>query len=1066
MKKTCTPFSYCNNLRISAKFSIGFGLLLFLVFTVAASGYFSLHYVHKAEHIIEKNFEIQKHILAMDRNLQRARRLHSSFFLSYSQIGVQRAHEEYAQASIREAAKAISLSTKLQKLLNTSLTGPVLSEHNINLSLYLSTAKRFADTSILSFELITELAAPEKGLEDQLESMLNTLRILSSGASKLQQLQNEIESTVHQYYITRKRSDMQTVANMVKEFFERAVTDPDISEKTQQEIESTLAKITSTCIRIVSINEQIKSVFKDLTFQESNLNVTAKTLLTLAEHEVNHARDNINDTRDSTLRINFSILLTGVGLALIIIWLLHKSITTRILRLTQTAELLRKGNLDVTFDDNSRDELGTLAHVFTTLTTQRTADIKRLHRVNEDLEQAQDFLEATVAERTNALRKLLEFSNYFTQTLTTTDLFRECTSLGKELLHFDFSTLILLSADGEKLIIRDTIGFPEEIKGSFFLTKELGLASYVLKHNKPMFVVDINTETRFTIPDIVFEKEITSVLCAPLTVGDMVFGVIIGHTHARRLFSDSEISMYQSFANQAAVAIDNALHMEEIKNSEKKFRTFFDNANDAIIVFELKGTLLEANQVAIDWLGYCRAEILNLQVQDLISAEFLPELATHIKEITSTGKQIFESAQKDKEGKTVPVELSCTFFEFNGTPAILAVARDISERKMMEQELIKIERLESIGVLAGGIAHDFNNILASILGNINLARLDENLKKETKTLLTEAENASIRARGLTQQLLTFARGGNPVKEVCSVAEIIRDCTDFVLRGSNVSCQYHFHDDLWLVEIDKNQISQVIQNLIINALHAMPNGGKIVINCKNSMDPQAISPAANTGRYIKVVIEDCGIGIPVHIIDKIFDPYFTTKQTGSGLGLAVSHSIITKHGGFLFAESKPGTGTTFTIFLPATTATMVPENPRTEIPDKRVPNSARIMIMDDDPMILQVTGAILLQLGYDVVEAKNGEEAIKIYKKSVVENQTIDVIIMDLTIPGGMGGKDAIKEILAINPAAKVMVSSGYSNDPVMARFKDYGFQEAVSKPFQLQDLQRAISHLLTSTPLK
>ncbi len=1062
MRDIFTPFSYWNNLRISAKFSIGFGILLFLFFTMAASGYFSLHSVHKAERTIEKNFEIQKYILAMDRNLQRAKRLHSNFLLNYSQIGIQKAHEKYAQESVREAAKAIALSTKLQKLLNTSLTGSIRSEHYVNLSLYLATAKRFAETSILSFELITELATPQKGLVDQLENRLSALGHLSSGIPELQQLYNKITSAVIQYYTTRKRSNMQTVANSVTQYLEKFVTAPEINDKTRQELESVLAEITSTTAKIVSINQQIKSVFKDIALQENNLSTTANTLLTLAEHEVSRAREKISVTRDSTLRINIFIFLTGVGLALLIIWMLHKSITTRVLRLTQTAKLLQKGNLNVSFEDNSRDELGTLAHVFTALTTQRTADINRLRRVNRDLSRAQDFLEATVAERTNALRQLLELSNHLTKTLSTTELFRKCTSLGKELLHFDFSPLMLLSPDGEKLTVGDTIGFPEEAIGRTFLTKELGLASYVLKHKKPMSVVDINTETRFTIPAIILEKEITSVLCTPLTVGDMVFGVIIGHTRTRRNFPDTDISLYQSFGNQAAVAIDNALHIKEIESSEKKFRTFFDNANDAIIVFELEGTLLEVNQVIIDNLGYSRAELLNLKVQDLISPEFLPELSSHIKEITISGKQLFESAQRDKEGRATPVELSCTLFEFNETPAILAVARDISERKFMEQELIKIERLESIGVLAGGIAHDFNNILASILGNINLARLDRKLKKETKALLIEAENASIRARGLTQQLLTFARGGNPVKEVCSVAEIVRDCSDFVLRGSNISCRYHICDDLWLVDIDKNQISQVVQNLIINARHAMLNGGEIVITFRNSLDPQAISPAANTGRYIEITIKDYGIGIPAHIIDKIFDPYFTTKQEGSGLGLAVSHSIITKHGGFLFAESTSGTGTTFTIYLPASTATTVPESPQSKIPGESMFGSARIMIMDDDPMILQVTRAMLLQLGYDVIEATNGAEAIEIYQKSLEDNLAINVIIMDLTIPGGMGGKEAVKEILALNPAAKVMVSSGYSNDPVMARFEDYGFQEAVCKPYQLQDLQRALSQLLNA----
>ncbi len=1062
MRTPYNPIAFWKNLKISAKFSIGFGLLLFLIFTVAAGGYFTLRYVHRAETTIENNLEVKQLILAMDRNLQRAKRLHSDFFLNYPQIGIQQAHERYAQESIQEAAQTIALSAKLQKLLNRLQVSSVRSEHNVNLSLYLSSAKRFAETSILSFELITDLATPGKGLQDQLTSSLDSLKPLLSGSPELNRLLEEMKASVRRYYSTKQRSIMQTVSNKATQILENVVTDPAINETTQQKINMVLTHITSTVARMVSIDEHIKSVFKDFALQEANLASTAETLLALADKEVERARKKINDTREITLQVNILLFLSGFGIALGIIWLLHKSITTRVLQLTRTAELLREGDLNVTFEDNSRDELGTLAHVFTAMTSQRSEDIKQLHRANQDLIKAQDFLEATVTERTNELRQLLELSSSLTKTPDSSSLYRQCTSLGKELLKFDFSTLMLLNPDGKGFSVNDTIGFPEHTIGTFPLEGNQGLSNYVLKLKKPVAVVDFTTETRFEVPSVIFKKKITSGLCTPMMIRDMVFGVIIGHTRKKRIFSESEISLFQSFGNQAAVAIDNALHIAELENSEKKFRTFFDNANDAIIVFELEGRLLEANQVAMDSLGYTRNTLLELQISDLIAPDFLPDLSVHIKEIISTGKQIFESAQKDSEGKIIPVELSCTFFEFNETPAILAVARDISERKIMEQELIKIERLESIGVLAGGIAHDFNNILASILGNINLARLDMGISKETQTLLKEAENASMRARGLTQQLLTFARGGDPVKEVCTVTDIIRDCSDFVLRGSNVSCQYQCHDDLWLVEIDKNQISQVIQNLIINARHAMPDGGEIVVHCRNRLNPQEINSAADTERFIEITIDDCGVGIPDHIIDKIFDPYFTTKQEGSGLGLAVSHSIITKHGGFLLAESTPGTGSTFTVYLPASAASQIPLTDPEESKYEPEAGSARVMIMDDDPMIIQVTRAMLEQLGYDVVTAVDGEEAIRIYQKSLDSGQEIDVTIMDLTIPGGMGGKEAVKEILAIHPAAKVMVSSGYSNDPVMAGFQEYGFQAAVCKPFQLQDLKRAIDQLLKS----
>jgi PAS domain S-box-containing protein len=433
----------------------------------------------------------------------------------------------------------------------------------------------------------------------------------------------------------------------------------------------------------------------------------------------------------------------------------------------------------------------------------------------------------------------------------------------------------------------------------------------------------------------------------------------------------------------------------------------------------------------------------------LVSGEIMG-LANHTILIARDGRErkIGDSAApiRDREGRVIGVVL---------------VFRDVTEKHRLEEELLKVKKLESVGVLAGGIAHDFNNILAAILGNINLALYDSRLGDETRKLLTEAEKASLRAKNLTQQLLTFSKGGEPVKETASIKEIIRDSADFVLRGSTVACRYSIPDDLWLVDIDKGQISQVIQNLIINAKHSMPDGGTIQVDCKNIdslIPPDIFLP--NTSRYIKITISDSGIGIPENLIDKIFDPYFTTKQEGSGLGLAITHSIISKHNGSISVQSKPGTGTTFTLYLPATDR---PQEKQQEYQKALATNQgkARIMIMDDDKMVLDVAQAMLTMLGHDVILAGDGTEAIEIYQQQNASGQAIDIIIMDLTIPGGMGGKEAVAEILAINPKAKVIVSSGYSNDPIMARCQEYGFVAAIGKPFQMQELIDTINRIMS-----
>jgi CheY-like chemotaxis protein/anti-sigma regulatory factor (Ser/Thr protein kinase) len=320
-------------------------------------------------------------------------------------------------------------------------------------------------------------------------------------------------------------------------------------------------------------------------------------------------------------------------------------------------------------------------------------------------------------------------------------------------------------------------------------------------------------------------------------------------------------------------------------------------------------------------------------------------------------------------------------------------------------------------------------------------------------LLEEAKKASIRAKDLTQQLLTFAKGGAPVKQTACIDKIIVDSANFVLHGSSVICEYDFTDDLWSADVDTGQISQVIQNIIINGRHAMPEGGVIKVSCENSaVDPGAL---ASDLRYIKITITDSGTGISAKHIDKIFDPYFSTKQTGSGLGLAICHSIITKHEGTIAVKSEAGGGTTFTILLPASqqAAATVSEVTRdTSITKEKY----LIMVMDDDPMIRNLAQMMLNQLGHEVIIATNGNDAINLYNEHLSNGRQIGITIMDLTIPGGMGGQEAVQEILKINPAAKVIVSSGYSNDQVMAAYKDYGFAGSLAKPFQMDDLVEVI----------
>lgn len=381
---------------------------------------------------------------------------------------------------------------------------------------------------------------------------------------------------------------------------------------------------------------------------------------------------------------------------------------------------------------------------------------------------------------------------------------------------------------------------------------------------------------------------------------------------------------------------------------------------------------------------------------------------------------------------------------------------EIKERRRAEEELLKAGRLESLGIFAGGIAHDFNNILTAIMGNISMARMLKPGDTGLNDILTEAGKASSRARELTNQLLTFAKGGTPIKKLSSLRDVLTETAGFALSGSNVGIDYGFDPGLWNAEIDQGQIGQVIHNLVINAIQAMPGGGTITLKAENVTLDSTPFPL-DRGNYVMISISDTGDGIPEEHIQKIFDPYFTTKPEGTGLGLAIAYSVIRKHEGHITASSVPGVGSTFTMYLPASeerviTAPVAMEAPR--------PTHGRVLVMDDDRNVIRVSSLMLRRMGMEPDEAGNGEEAVILYEKSMREGRPYDLVIMDLTVPGGMGGRETLEKIKELDPSVRAVVSSGYSNDPIMAHYGDYGFREVLAKPFEYQDLQRVVRKVL------
>lgn len=498
---------------------------------------------------------------------------------------------------------------------------------------------------------------------------------------------------------------------------------------------------------------------------------------------------------------------------------------------------------------------------------------------------------------------------------------------------------------------------------------------------------------------------------------------------------------------------------EARRESEEKYRDLFENANDAILIVDADLNYIDVNNRAIELFEYSREEMLRMNILDVIPSEQKPRSEKEFKKLKNKEPyDKFVGKLITKSGRRLDIEVSSSPIIKDGKLiGSRDIVRNITDRKRLEEELLKREKLESLGVLAGGIAHDFNNLLTAILGNISLAKIHAEPASKIYSLLGEAEKASLRSRDLSRQLLTFSQGGSPVKAAVNIGELIKETAAFSLSGSNVKCIYKIADDLRPAEVDAGQISQVINNLIINADQAMPEGGTITIECGNVTIEPDNKLLLQAGRYVKIGVQDRGTGIREEHLNKIFDPYFTTKQKGSGLGLASAYSIVQRHNGRLTVESTLASGTTFHVYLPAVESENAEANLKTEM---LMMGKGRILVVDDEEIVREVAGEMLKTLGYDVDYASNGNEAIKRYMQALQAAEPFHAVIMDLTMPGGMGGTETVKKLREIDPDVKTIVSSGYSQDQVMANFRDFGFVGVISKPYKPSELGKTLHQIL------
>lgn len=500
---------------------------------------------------------------------------------------------------------------------------------------------------------------------------------------------------------------------------------------------------------------------------------------------------------------------------------------------------------------------------------------------------------------------------------------------------------------------------------------------------------------------------------------------------------------------------------EDLAAEKERLTVTLRSIGDGVITADISGTVVLINKMAENLTGWTQGGACGKPLRRVF--RILDEQSRlPVEDILSRTIEEGGGVTIHRESILVAHDGSERLIANSGAPirdgdnniiGIVVVFRDITRQRQLEQEVLEVQKLESIGLLAGGIAHDFNNILTAVLGNLSEARLNMPHGAPYADRLGDAEAAALRARDLTQQLLTFSKGGAPVKQTASVADLLTETAKFILSGSNVKCEFSIPPDTWPVECDTGQISQVIQNLLINAEEAMPGGGVIRVAVTNTVVKRTTDAALAPGRYVAIRIADEGIGIPSEHLQRIFDPYFTTKQRGSGLGLAVAFAVVRRHGGHISVESSLSVGTTFLIHLPASDAASARTRPET----KRIAaGSGRILIMDDEDAIRDFVARALEKFGYSVDAAAEGREALERYVAARNAGDPYRAVILDLTVPGGMGGKELIRLLHEVDPAVRAIVSSGYSTDPIIAEFISYGFCGFIVKPYRIEELVSAV----------
>jgi PAS domain S-box-containing protein len=696
-------------------------------------------------------------------------------------------------------------------------------------------------------------------------------------------------------------------------------------------------------------------------------------------------------------------------------WLIARSFSRPVARLITGTRRIADGDLDFSLGGFFPDEVGNLADHFNQMVAALKEDRNHRRRIEEKLRLSEQRYR-TVADYAYDMECWRDPSGYF----------------------------IFVSPSCEEL----TGYSPAEFMADYHLMRKL-----VIPEDKHIFIDhrhEVTTDGRYLPIEFRIRRKDGEVrwfehICRPVTGAD---GEKLGIRGSNRDITDRKFA-------------------EEILAAEReRLAVTLRSIGDGVVTVDTRGRVVMLNREAERMTGWSHEQAVGrplAEIFTIIDENSRQSRENPVDQVLTSGQAV-ELANstvlvaRDGTERVIGDSAAPIIDQQSEIIGVVLVFRDLTEKKRLQEQLLKTEKIKSIGLLAGGIAHDFNNLLQGIGGSLALARIVGKLPDEVEQKLEQAEQAVQRAAGLTQQLLTFSRGGAPVTKEESLSELVRESVEFALHGSSIRPVYHIAGNLHMAIVDAGQINQVVHNLVLNARQAMNDIGEIEIFAENAtVSKGEHGKNLEPGTYTRVSIRDHGPGIPPAIISQIFDPYFSTKHEGRGLGLASCYSIVQNHSGLLTVDSRLGEGATFTFYLPS-----APESSTVDRPSRvsLQEGSARVLVMDDDEVIQEIISEMLQVAGYTVVVAGDGRQAIDLYRQAMEKGKPFSVVIADLTIPGGMGGKEMAEDLLALDPGARLIVSSGYSSDPVMANYAEYGFKAVIVKPYKMEELIATLQQAL------